>query len=219
MSAYMVENENLCKMARYISDILTAQDMMGTVTGVKKIWVNKPTVNLFKGFKGFYDAAHGEFRAEALHKALYEMNRDAIIACYGKCAECFEPFDGKNVDEREETRDEWQCRLFTVIRNYLYQCTEGDVPETNLFKAVSAIQTALANRIAAETATRDWGCGWSDWKPTKKGERQSKMADMEQRPLRVLDLTPVAPVVGAVVGGAVAGPAGAVAGAVLASRR
>ena len=130
MSAYMVENENLCKMARYISDILTAQDTMGTVTGVKKIWVNKPTMNLFKGFKGFYDAAHGEFRAEALHKALYEMNRDAIIACYGKCAECFEPFDGKNVDEREETRDEWQCRLFTVVRNYLYQCSEGDVPET-----------------------------------------------------------------------------------------
>ena len=105
------------------------------------------------------------------------MNRNSMLARYGECSDAYEPFDGKSVETREETRDEWQCRLFSVIRNYLYQCNEGTVPETKLFKAVTELETTLAATIAVETAKRDWGCGWSNWKPEKKGERESKMRD------------------------------------------
>lgn len=219
MSAYMVDNENLCKIAGYITAILDGTEYNGTCTGAKTFWFSQDFVNTFKAIPGAYDSKRGCYNAKPIHRALYDMNRDALLARYGECETPYEKFDGKSVETREETRDEWQCRLFSVIRNYLYQCREGKVPETMLFKAVRELEDTLATTIAVETAKRDWGCGWSNWKPEKKGERQSKMADMASRPMRVLNLTPVAPVVGAVVGGAVAGPVGAVAGAMLASRR
>ena len=177
MSAYMVSNENLCKIAGYVSEVLNASEHMGVCEGAKAFEMSKDFVQTFKAIPGVYDSKYGEYKAKPIHRALYDMNRDALLARYGECADAYESFDGKSVDAREETRDEWQCRLFSVIRNYLYQCSEGNVPETAIFRAMMEFRTKLAYTIAAETAQRDWGCGWSNWKPEKKGERESKMRD------------------------------------------
>lgn len=173
----MVSNENLCKMAGYITAILNGTEQNGVCEGVKVFWFSQDFIKTFKAIPGVYDSKYGEYNAKPIHRALYDMNRNALLARYRECAAAYEPFDGKSVETREETRNEWQCRLFSVIRNYLYQCHEGNVPETNLFKAVKELETTLAYEIAVETAKRDWGCGWSEWKPEKKGERESKMRD------------------------------------------
>lgn len=177
MSAYMVSNENLCKIAGYLTAILDGTEHSGTCEGAKVFWFSQDFKDTFKAIPGAYDSKWGCYNAKPIHRALYDMNRNALLARYGECADAYEPFDGKSVETREETRNEWQCRLFTVIRNYLYQCCEGNVPETKLFKAVKELETTLAYTIAGDTAKRDWGCGWSGWKPEKKGERESKMRD------------------------------------------
>lgn len=175
MSAYMVDNENLCKIAGYITAILDGTEHSGTCAGAKAFCFSRDFVKTFKAIPGAYDPKEGCYNAKPIHRALYDMNRSSFIARYGECETPYEKFDGKSVETREETRDEWQCRLFTVVRNYLYQCNEGKVSETMLFKAVSELQNTLATTIAAETAERDWGCGWSTWTPPKKGERKSEM--------------------------------------------
>lgn len=175
MSAYMVSNENLSKIAGYLTAILDGTEHTGTCEGPKAFWFSQEFISVFKAIPGAYDAKYGEYNPKAIHRSLYDMNRSALMARYGECETPYEPFDGKSVETREETRDEWQCRLFTAIRNYLYQCSEGNVPETSLFKAVKELETTLAYKIAVDTAKRDWGCGWSEWKPRKNGERESKM--------------------------------------------
>ena len=177
MSAYMVDNENLCKMAGYITAFLDGMEHKGTCTGAKAFWFSDDFVKTFLEIPGVYDSKRGCYDAKPIHRALYDMNRNALLARYGACETPYEDFNNKNVDTREETRDEWQCRLFTVIRNYLYQCSEGNVPNTKLFKTLRELEDTLATKIAIETAKRDWGCVWSDWKPEKKGERESKMRD------------------------------------------
>lgn len=177
MSAYMVSNENLCKMAGYLAAVLNGTESKGTCEGAKAFWFSPNFVKTFKAIPGVYDSDRGEYKEKPLHRALYDMNRDALLARYRECGTPYEPFDGKAVETREETRDEWQCRLFTIVRNYLYQCNEGNVPETALFKAIHEFERTLAYTIAVHTARRDWGCFWSSWKPPKKGERESKMRD------------------------------------------
>ena len=175
MSAYMVDNENLSRMAAYFAAILDATERMGTCDGAKAFSPRPSIVKAFKAIPGVYDARYGEFKAKVIHRALYDMNRAALMARYGECADAFEPYRPIAVETREETRDEWQCRLFNIVRNYTYQCYEGNVPETALFNAVKGIEEMLAAQIAVETATRDWGCRWGDWEPEKGGERKSQM--------------------------------------------
>lgn len=175
MSAYMVPNENLCKIAGYLTAVLNGTEYNGTCEGAKAFYPSETFKSVFKAIPGAYDS--GLYNEKPIHRALYDMNRNAIIARYRECETPYEPFDGKPVETREETRDEWQCRLFTIIRNYLYQCHEGNVPETALYKAIKEFEGMLAYKIAVHTAERDWGCFWSEWKPNKKGERQSKMRD------------------------------------------
>ena len=173
----MVENENLCKIAGYITEILNATEHLGFCAGAKAFSLSDDCIKTFKTIPGLYDSEHGEFKAKVFHRALYDMNRNAMFARYGECADAYEPYDGKMVDVLEATREEWQCRLFMLIRNYIYQCSEGNVPETALFKAMQEIADILAYKIANETAKRDWGCGWGEWKPREKGERTSHMKD------------------------------------------
>ncbi|MGN0130705.1 MAG: hypothetical protein ACI4CE_07455 [Methanomethylophilus alvi] len=177
MSAYMVPNEDLCKIAGYITAILDGTEHTGTCEGVKAFWFSQDFKQTFKEIPGAYDSKCGCYNAKPIHCALYVMNRQALMARYGECADAYEGFDGKAVETREDTRNEWQCRLFSVIRNFLYQCNEGRVPEIRLFKAIRELETTLAYTIAAETAKRDWGCGWSGWRPEVKGERESQMRD------------------------------------------
>ena len=181
MSAYMVANENLCKIAGYVTKALNARNFKGPMEGIRAYWLPDAFVAAFKEIPDAYNPEYDEFRVQVVHNALYEMNRQSLVARYGeevaKSMAVYEPFDGKDVDTREKTREEWQCRLFTVLRNYLYQCSEGDVPDTPLFKAVTWLRDTLAETIAIETAKRDWGCGWSEWVPEQAGERKSEMED------------------------------------------
>ena len=177
MSAYMVSNENLCKIAGYLAAVLNGTEYKGTCEGAKAFWFSQDFVKTFKAIPGAYD--DGLYKAKPIHRALYDMNRNALLARYRECNTPYERFDATfgTVDTKEETREEWQSRLFTIIRNYLYPCEEGNVPETALFKAVREFEEVLAYSIAVETARRDWGCRWSSWKPEEKGERESKMRD------------------------------------------
>lgn len=175
MSAYMVPNENLCKIAGYLTAVLDGTEFKGTCEGAKAFWFSQDFIKVFKAIPGAYKPKCRDYNAKVIHRALYDMNRDALLARYGECDAPYKPFDGKAVETRELTRDEWQCRLFTIICNYLYQCSEGNVPQTALFQAVQTFRNILAETIAVETAKRDWGCVWSTWEPEKKGERVSNM--------------------------------------------
>ncbi|MGN0130707.1 MAG: hypothetical protein ACI4CE_07465 [Methanomethylophilus alvi] len=181
MSAYVVPDENLCKIAGYVVAILDAGEHAATCEGAGAIRLSRRTTECFRSIPGAYDPKRARYDINVIHRALYDMNRQAMIARYGECWDEYRPFSGTQVDVREQTRDEWQCRLFTVIRNFLSQCAEGKAWETELFQSVQELERVLAYMIATETGARDWGCVWATWKPGEKGERKSQMRDGEEK--------------------------------------
>ena len=89
--------------------------------------------------------------AASLGQALYEMNINATWQRYpGDDTEDSLPGthkDGKLAKYQHELVHASRYAVYEAIREYLYQCSEGDVDELPLFIALSSWQDALAHRI------------------------------------------------------------------------
>ncbi|MBO6031681.1 MAG: hypothetical protein J6Q22_09430 [Prevotella sp.] len=97
------------------------------------------------------------FSASLLHAYLYEKNRKALIAAYGKkavdekmCSAEIEPMDdgGTAIDIRKETRKEWLSNLYTVCRCYLYQISEGNYQSDEFYWKFSGWIGKMAEVLA-----------------------------------------------------------------------
>ena len=89
------------------------------------------------------------FDWNALGRAMLDLNATAFNARYG----------GRFADEVPEGLDRyvWQGRYVTLVagykslRCYLYQCSEGEVPDHPLFRALRGYADALAVTLAENT--------------------------------------------------------------------
>jgi hypothetical protein len=100
---------------------------------------------------GYYESP------EDLALAMYEMNCTAVDARYkDKPSKKFHPEAFRYVKEIPDSR----IVVFKLIACYLYQCSEGHVPEYDLYKALRNIQYKFACRIVESLPQYDglpWG--------------------------------------------------------------
>lgn len=90
-----------------------------------------------------YDLAR-QINCQFLARDMFTLNIQGVNARYGEGeAEKFRPLDFKYVPRVPSNR-------FSVIRaleNWQYQCAEGDVPESDLYKAMSKVLRAMYRHV------------------------------------------------------------------------
>lgn len=169
MSAFMIDNENLTRIAKYTTAILNDQRGLRLCEGIGCYEFGKEDIARFKTLEGACDE-DGWFNERVIHKEVYELNKAALVGRYGECNDEYEPIDETiKIDTTEEGRKEWQCRLYNILRGYLYQCAEEGARDHWLFAALTGLKNDLANIIAQTTAYDNWGCSWCKW-DGKKGK-------------------------------------------------
>lgn len=146
MSAFMVNNRTLTKIANYMAAFARPDN--------SKNYDLELEDNFKKHLsdKGLYDKEKGEFSKRLIHAYLYEKNREAMIARYGdgeSIAECIQMEDeGTSIDLSPKTRKTWLSNLYTVCRCYLYQIEEGDYQNDEFFWLFSAWIQQMARVLA-----------------------------------------------------------------------
>lgn len=90
---------------------------------------------------------------ERLGQSLLLMNYDAVNARYTEQ-------DVPTVFEFHWTEAETDIQVFKSMQCFLYQCSEGTVPERALYKALDQLKNGLAERIISNLPQYDkaiWG--------------------------------------------------------------
>jgi len=124
MSAFLVKNSTLSKLA----DALRKYDR-----------------DLYEEYERNYDLA----------KDLYEMNVQALKERYEDPTDLIRPFEFTDefwMDIENNQKD--KAQFFMSLSCYLYQCCEGDVPKSELYKRLEDIEHKLAHEIAMEWAEK-----------------------------------------------------------------
>lgn len=154
MSAYMVNNRTLTKIAKYMEACGNYQ--IGHATGLADIEL-KAAFKEWLVKEGLVDKKTGKFSAPIIHAFLYCRNRQALTQRYGEesvkdemCQEELMPMEdgGTAIDTARATRKEWLSNLYTVCRCYLYQIEEGNYKDDEFFWKFSAWTNQMARVLA-----------------------------------------------------------------------
>jgi len=98
-------------------------------------------------------------KPEVLALDLYRLNIKALVNRYGKEEiEKEGAFEFIKTDEFNESNKDL-AQYYRSLRCFLYQCSEGDVIETKLFKLLDGISNQIAHRIASNWADEK-GAEW-----------------------------------------------------------
>jgi hypothetical protein len=84
-----------------------------------------------------------EDAGDAIGKKLYAMNHEALWQRYGTLENC-PPYRWQPAGYKTPVRS------YKAVQCLLYQCSEGDVPETPLYAELESIKNHLATRIIGE---------------------------------------------------------------------
>lgn len=100
-----------------------------------------------------YHRDHGQLYAtsnDTLGKDLWKMNRDAINARYAK--DLTEDFDmeAKIAAYRYKTTRPTMVQMLKSLQCLAYQCSEGKVPERELFKQLERVADLIKDRIVSD---------------------------------------------------------------------
>ena len=101
--------------------------------------------------EGKSETPKGSASAQQIGAELYQMNKDAVTYRYPQCSEDDLPgFDlrGWSWEAAEPATDE---QTYKYIQCLLYQCSEGDVPETPLYEWLTEEGRDLAEIIVRNT--------------------------------------------------------------------
>ena len=134
MSAFMVNNRTLTKIAKYMEACANYQ--IGKAPGLSELEL-KGNFKQYLQEQGLVDKT-GMFSASLIHRYLFDKNRKAIVARYGEDERMMGmslPMEdgGTAIDIAKETRKEWLANLYTVCRCYKYQIEEGDYQEDEFY--------------------------------------------------------------------------------------
>ena len=134
MSAFMVNNRTLTKIAKYMEACANYQ--IGKAPGLSELEL-KGDFKQYLQEQGLVDKT-GMFSASLIHRYLFDKNRKAIVARYGedeRMMGTFMPMEdgGTAIDISKENRKEWLANLYTVCRCYKYQIEEGDYQDDEFY--------------------------------------------------------------------------------------
>lgn len=92
-------------------------------------------------------------KLEILSDALFHMNRQALIARYGReeWLEYQEPYLQKHPTayDYKDPGKVSPVETYKLLNCYLYQCSEGNVPLAPLFQEVEQVKNDMAHEIAS----------------------------------------------------------------------
>lgn len=140
MSAFITSNENINTILCFIRS-----------DSGKNQHIYRPLENMDLAWSG-QDDAH------ALGSKMRDLNIEAVCARYTD--DKVEVLKGDDDYKFVETLRPSRIQAFKSLQCWLYQCSEGDIPETDLFKAFHEVTGAMAAHIVTrlpgyDTAT--WG--------------------------------------------------------------
>ena len=141
MSAFVVQDETINQVVRFL---WLHRDDRGT---------NEP---LFLVKQAGYDVSTREGR-ERLASAMFALNVEAVNQRYGPDqAQRFRPLDFHYTDGIHTT----PVATLKLLGCWFYQCSEGNVPETELYELMYQVERAIAYQIVTRSAEYDkapWG--------------------------------------------------------------
>ena len=144
MSAYITGDETINKILGFIKSDCE-----------KNPHIYRPLENKDLGWK---DGGHHRDAACALGSEMRNLNIQAVCARYaGENSETLLANDNYQYGDKLRPN---RIQAFKSLRCWLYQCSEGDVPETDLFKAFDEVSKNMATHIVNRMPEFDaavWG--------------------------------------------------------------
>ena len=135
MSAWIVNKEN-------IDRIITAAQTLRDET-----WLPSDFVDSLSPWESDLDA---------FGTALWKMNVEAVKQRYGRPIKDLPGSPGSRLPKYHFTRSDVDIfQLLKSVQCFLYQCSEGDVPETDLYKFVRKIEDRLCHYCATTDSRYD----------------------------------------------------------------
>ena len=173
MSAFMVNNSTLSKIAKYMEECANYQ--IGGERGIYEI----EFASGFKKFladEGLLDQTTGEFSASLIHEYLFRRNLKALCIRYGEkdAKEEMSPLGYEPIEDEKTPvdvsfwhRKVWLANLYTVCRCYLYQISEGDYRGDRFYQEfsewISQQASTLANYVVEEVRKYEYGRPTKTW--------------------------------------------------------
>ena len=167
MSCFIVSSKTLSIIANYIATLLN--------TGFNYCGYEAPQElrESFNDARGTY----GDYKPAAIYQKLYELNLQAYRERYNRDPEIDENREtgfvsGASIDRpREYTTcaghvgaipviERWHYEILNKLECYLYQCCEGTIDETKIYKALQTTAAALTRFIvhaAPDYVRAPWG--------------------------------------------------------------
>lgn len=155
MSCFVMTNDDICEIALFCEEILNmGYDFLG---------MNAPKT-LHRCLKDSAINNAGFFCGSKIFNFLYAMNLSAYAECYKEPELLFnvipmytEPNVGVPSCHRAKWAEghfqvqPWHYRMAKLLDCWIYQCTEGKHPDTELYKAMGELRNTLYEFIIQNT--------------------------------------------------------------------
>jgi hypothetical protein len=143
MSAFMVEDRTINDSVAFLKSLTNTQS-----------WILTPFVGLGYELKNMTDR-------ERLAKDLFQLNIYGVNARYGdNQAQEFRPLNFHFKDKVSSAKRFNIIQCIKSLHCLIYQCSEGNVPESCLFKATQSVIQNLESQVVSSMAAYDraeWG--------------------------------------------------------------
>ena len=135
MSAYMISDNTLSMITNILCRL--------QVAGYNSFGFELPEAfnQIFENCRDYY----GYWTGEKVFSELASMNAAALKARYK------DPEDMIGSPKYNKNIDIWEARENGPQQCYLYQCTEGSIPDTALYKALKELENIIIHYIVSHT--------------------------------------------------------------------
>jgi hypothetical protein len=132
MSAYIVDNETINKIVSYLYAKAVGGDTSSVLLELVKIG---------------WDLSNNQDHAERLANAMFDLNVAAVQARYEGAEEEWYPLPSFKYQFTPAS----QIEAIKALKTWKYQCTEGYIPTTKLYKAMTEVHCLLCVDFVEQT--------------------------------------------------------------------
>ena len=141
MSSYLLAQSDLAILANGIYNIVQFDRLSGEsflFPNSEKYTIQSECTRINKTLKTPYLYPLNEFN---VFRALNLLNADALNARYG------DPIESNLYDMPDVFPSVSRIQFYKILQSFLYQCAEGKVPETALYRTLESVKHLLASEI------------------------------------------------------------------------